>query len=98
MVVLTCVGALQILKEDNKMRFEIKHAKNGYIVYCDSDEEPLVFQEVSEELEEVEAWACFLRELTFLYGPDMCRSRYSAKRIYVDVRPGDKHEPSGDES
>jgi hypothetical protein len=74
------------------MRFEIKNARNGFIVSCDSDEEPMVFQEISDELEEVEAWACFLRELTFMYGPDACRSRYSAKRIYVEVRPGDKYE------
>ena len=74
------------------MRFEIKHAQNGYIVSCDSDEEPLVFQELSDELEEIEAWACFLRELTDHYGPSAGRSRYSAKRIYVEVRPGDKHE------
>lgn len=75
------------------MRFEIKKAINGYIVSCDSDEEPLVFQDIEDELEEVEAWACFLRELTDVYGPNICRSRYSPKRIYVEVRPGDKYEP-----
>lgn len=74
------------------MRFEIKYAKNGYIVSCDSDEHPLVFQECADELEEVEAWAYFLRELTDLYGPACCGSRYSAKRVYVEVRPGDKYE------
>ena len=76
------------------MRFEIKYAKNGLIVSCDSEEHPMVFQELSDELEDVEAWACFLRELTNMYGPDACRSRYSAKRVYVEVRPGDKYEGS----
>jgi hypothetical protein len=77
------------------MRFEIKRAKNGYTVSCNSEEEPLVFQEISDELEEIEAWACFLRELNDMYGPST--SRYSAKRIYIDVRPGDKHEDYIDE-
>lgn len=79
------------------MRFEIKYAKNGFIVSSDSDEQPMVFQELSDELEEVEAWACFLRELTFTYGPDACRSRYSAKRVYVEVRPGDKYQDGFDD-
>ena len=47
------------------MRFEIKRAKNGYIIQCDTDEEPFVFQELSEEImDEVDCWVYFLRELT----------------------------------
>lgn len=74
------------------MRFEIKRAKNGYIVSCDSEEEPMVFQALDDELDEVDAWARFLWELTDHYGPDACRSRYSAKRVYIEVRPGDKYD------
>lgn len=75
----------------DSMHFEIKRAKNGCIVQCDSDEYPMVFQEISEDvLDEVDAWAMFLRELTDCYGPST--SRYSPKRIYVEVKPGDKFE------
>lgn len=74
------------------MKFEIKRAKNGYIVSCNSEEEPYVFQELSDELDEVDAWAYFLRELTYEYGPDANNSRYSPKRVYIEVRPGDKYE------
>jgi hypothetical protein len=71
------------------MLFEIKKAKNGYIVQCDDEDSPMVFQELSDEiLDEVDAWAYFLRELTDCYGPST--SRYSPKRIYVEVKPGDK--------
>lgn len=72
------------------MRFEIKKAKNGYIVQCDSEEDPMVFQKISDEEDEVDAWASFLRELTDQYGP--MTNRYSPKRIYIRVEPGDKFE------
>jgi quinol monooxygenase YgiN len=71
------------------MRFEIKRAKNGYILQCDSDEDPMVFQELSEEImDEVDVWANFLWELTDQYGPST--SRHSKKRVRIKVEPGDK--------
>lgn len=71
------------------MRFEIKRAKNGYMLQCDSEEDPFVFQELSEDImDENDCWAYFLRELTSQYGPST--SRASKKRVYVKVLPGDK--------
>lgn len=73
------------------MKFEIKRAKNGILLsvhFTDGEFEELVYQEVEEN--EVEAFANFLRVLDEHYGPST--SRYSPKRIYVRMEPGDKFE------
>lgn len=76
------------------MKFEIRHARNGTVLrveqdYPDAVPEEVVYQE--RDGDEVEAFADFLRYLVDQYGPTT--SRYSPKRIYVSVEPGDKFEP-----
>lgn len=76
------------------MIFEVRSAKNGFIIKVNGEEE-LVF----EEKEEIENFAQFLRLLDESYGP--MTNRYSDKRIYVRVYPGDKYEgpnPEADEA
>ena len=80
------------------MNFEVRSARNGVIlrIVGDSEEdgdEEVVYQET--ETDEIEAFAEFLRHLLDHYGPTT--SRYSPKRIYVVVEPGDKYEPPGEE-
>ena len=77
------------------MIFEIRSVKNGLILKAvdknsdSSEAEEIVYQEKYDD--EVECFANFLRYLDEQYGPTT--SRYSEKRIYIDVRPGDKFEP-----
>jgi len=80
------------------MKFEVRSARNGVIlrIVGDSEEdgdEEIVYQET--ETDEIEAFAEFLRHLLDHYGPST--SRYSPKRIYVVIEPGDKYEPPGEE-
>lgn len=72
------------------MKFEIRRAKNGYIMTAQETEPPneIVYQESFED--EIESFAAFLRFLNDEFGPST--SRYSPKRIYVVVGPGDKYE------
>lgn len=72
------------------MKFEIRKTKNGLIfkVIDNENEEEVVYQEKYDE--EVECFADFLRYINDEYGPST--SRYSEKRIYITVEPGDKHE------
>ncbi|MFA4873836.1 MAG: hypothetical protein WC956_05450 [bacterium] len=78
------------------MQFEIRRVKNGVILNVrqsaeeSSEAEEIVYQEKYED--EVECFAQFLRLLDEEYGPTT--SRYSPKRIYIRVEPGDKYEPS----
>lgn len=80
------------------MIFEMRRAKNGYVLKVtdpeakDFGEEEVVCQEEysDDEGNEVERFADFLRYLSDHYGPTT--SRYSPKRIYIRVAPGDKHE------
>lgn len=76
------------------MLFEIRHAKNGLVLKVTDkyDEGPkeIVFQEKYDDEEDVECFADFLRLLDDQFGPST--SRYSPKRIYVRVEPGDKYE------
>ena len=65
---------------------KIKSARNGYIVTLEDGEE-FVYQ--SNEDDEHEAFACFLRLLNDEIGPS--DSRRDEKRIYVNVLPGDNH-------
>lgn len=73
------------------MIFEVKRAKNGLMLKVISGEpdgeiEEIVYQEKYDD--EVDCFADFLRCLEEYYGPTT--GRYSEKRIYIDVRPGDK--------
>ena len=77
------------------MKFEIRRVQNGAVLrvepdYPDAEAEEVVYQET--EADEVEAFADFLRYVVDQYGPHT--SRYSPKRIYVSVEPGDKFEPT----
>ena len=67
------------------MKFEIKRARNGWILTCldDEDSGPVVGAETTDEHE---AFAAFLREITVNYGPS--DSKYSVKRIVVMIMPG----------
>ncbi len=75
------------------MKFEIRAVKNGHVLkiehdHADDAAEVLVHQENHDD--EVECFADFLREINENYGPTT--SRYSAKRIFIRVEPGDKYE------
>ena len=75
------------------MIFEIRHAKNGFIlkVIDKKDTEGLneiVYQEKYDD--EIECFADFLHFLNEHFGPST--SRYSEKRIYISIEPGDKFE------
>lgn len=76
------------------MIFDMRRVENGYVLkVVDQDGnagEPkeIVYQEKYED--EVECFADFLRYLDEHYGPST--SRYSEKRIYIRVEPGDKCE------
>lgn len=77
------------------MKFEIRNVKNGLVVAAwltedENEKEEIVFQEEFSEEDSVEAFATFLRCLNEHYGPST--SRYSPKRIYVLVKPGDKND------
>ena len=76
------------------MRFEIRHATNGWIL---RGEAPLTegveaIEVISQEKyeDEVECFADFLRVLNEKFGPST--SRHSPKRIFIRVEPGDKPE------
>lgn len=77
------------------MKFEIRPVQNGAVLrvepdYPDAKTEEVVYQET--ETNELEAFADFLRYLVDRYGPHT--SRYSPRRIYVRIQPGDKFEPT----
>jgi hypothetical protein len=74
------------------MKFEIRSTKNGAVLrvehdYPEGEIEEICYQETDGG--EIEAFADFLRLLDEHYGPST--SRYSPKRIYISVEPGDKH-------
>lgn len=74
------------------MKFEIRSTKNGALLRVEHDNhegetEEICYQEIDGG--EIEAFADFLRLLDEHYGPST--SRYSPKRIYISVEPGDKH-------
>jgi hypothetical protein len=76
------------------MKFEIRRVRNGAVLriepgHAEAETEEVVYQE--REDDEVEAFAQFLRHVADHYGPQT--SRYSPKRIYILVEPGDKFEP-----
>lgn len=86
------------------MRLRIETVENGWVVtniISDYDEdgssksETHVFSHdrlnsLGDEGQEVDAFAYLLSHINSLIGPES--NRYSDKRIYVIVRPGDKNE------
>jgi len=73
------------------MIFEVEYAKNGSVVKVtgpNGEADTYTFQEC--EGHEIEAFAELLWAILDNYGPST--SRYSPKRIYIEVRPGDKYE------
>lgn len=80
---------------DNQL-FRVGEAANGYIVESRDASMLAVFE--AGEYDENGEVDCFVNLLRFIleqHGPST--SRYSAKRIYIEVRPGDKYEPSASE-
>ena len=79
------------------MRFDIRRVKNGCVLVAtiseeeSGEKEEIVYQDDYDDGDDVECFADFLRLVANEYGPST--SRYSAKRIYVEVKPGDKYEP-----
>jgi len=75
------------------MKFEIRRVRNGAVLRVEADDAEeggeVVYQET--ELDEIEAFADFLRHLLDHFGPTT--SRYSPKRIRILVEPGDKYLP-----
>lgn len=74
------------------MKFEIHSTKNGAVLrvehdYPEGETEEFCYQETEDG--EFESFANFLRLLNENYGPST--SRHSPKRIYIVVKPGDKH-------
>ena len=75
------------------MKFKIRHVQNGAVLRVEpqtpaEETEEVVHQETGAD--ELEAFADFLRYLADHYGPHT--SRYSPKRIYIRLEPGDKCE------
>lgn len=75
---------------------QIERADNGWLLIDHSDPENVrkhVFQETDEfnsEKSEAEAFASLLWAIKSIMGP--MDSRYSAHRVYITIKPGDKHE------
>ena len=74
------------------MKFEIRSTKNSALLrvehdYPEGETEEICYQET--EYADIEAFSDFLRFLDEHYGPTT--GRYSPKRIYISVKPGDKH-------
>jgi hypothetical protein len=67
------------------MKFEIRRAKNGWIVENIDPEDPSEVVGVEED-DEHEAFANFLREVSYHFGPT--DSKYSSKRLRVVILPG----------
>ncbi len=77
------------------MLFEMRRVKNGCILKVTlgenetTEQQEVVYQEKYDD--EVECFADFLRHLDTEYDPSA--NRYSEKRIYITVKPGDKFIP-----
>jgi len=73
------------------MKLTIETAQNGWLVKeSDEDFERLYcFSYDSTAGHDVEAFSSLLCHLTDTFG--MVGSRYDEKRIYISVKPGDKH-------
>jgi len=77
------------------MKFEIRRAKNGWIV---ANLDPENTNEVVglEKEDEHESFATFLREVSHYYGPT--DSKHSAKRVRVVILPGSDYYGTLDDS
>jgi len=82
----------------NFISIKLRHADNGVIMTIIEPEEetrevlyqnPMKSSSSKEDLE-IEAFADFLRTINELCGPTT--SRYSKKRIHINLIPGDKSE------
>lgn len=76
------------------MEIKITHAVNGFVLERKIEDEKQYFA-FGGEHDEVDTCADMLRFILSEMGP--CTSRYSDKRIYVVVKPGDKNEKFTDE-
>jgi len=84
------------------MKITIEMAANGWLIRTQSDfpedmPETFVYSHADsfDDTDEVKAFAQVLWRVNDLIGPTT--SRYSKARIYVEVKPGDKHEDFEDE-
>lgn len=75
---------------------KIEVVQNGWLLTDESDPEMVqkyVFQEREDgylyEKNSAEAFAGLLWQIKNLIGPT--DSRYSAHRVYIEIKPGDKH-------
>ncbi len=69
-------------------KFTMKSALNGYILSSDDGE--ILYQTTDDDKDEIERFCEFLYAVKEHYGPST--SRYSPKRIYINIEPGDKYE------
>lgn len=79
------------------MKVTIEMAANGWLIRTQSDfpedmPETFVYSHVDDfdDTDEVKAFAKVLWRVNDLIGPTT--SRHSKARIYVEVKPGDKHD------
>ena len=75
------------------MKFEFIRASNGLVLEISQEGmeiDRIIYQESDNEDQEIERFKDFLCELVDSFGPPT--SRYSKKRTYVTIEPGDKHE------
>ena len=70
------------------MKFEIRSIHNGVLLKCEDDDLEMCFTESYREEDNIECFADFLRLIEETFGP--MNSRYSEKRIYIHIKPGDK--------
>jgi len=76
------------------MKFELHHAKNGWILkYCDAETPEEIVGVESED--EHEGFREFLWAILQNYGPS--DGKYSQKRIHVNILPGRDYEGPLDE-
>jgi hypothetical protein len=77
---------------------KLQYATNGWLLTVSEEGEMdklYVFSHGDSEQSEVEAFRDLLVSVHDAYGPST--SRYSAHRIYITIKKGDKHEDYKDE-
>ena len=84
------------------MKITIEMAANGWLITTDTgfkEDRPDLYvysrADSFDDTDEVKAFAQVLWRVNDLIGPST--GRYSKARIYVEVKPGDKHEDFKDE-
>lgn len=83
-----------------QVQIVLETADNGFIMRIpaehDEDKDIMyVFQEEEDDADDIEPFRQLLSMILHHMGPTT--SRYSEKRIYIEVRPGDKYEPPKDD-